>query len=220
MCKFVAYLRVSQDSQDITNQRHEITRYAAANDIQIDDWIETEISSRKSLKARKIDETLHMLKRGDTLIVSEISRLARSMRELQNILFELEKKKIAIHIIKQGIRTNGENDMTTKILFNAFGMAAELERELISQRTKAALAARKAQGVKLGNPNLAIDNAAKIQRARDFAEKMKPIILGFKAEGLSQRAMAERLNALNIPTPSGRGSWHLCSVQNIQKYLN
>ena len=177
------------------------------------------MSSRKSLKARKIDETLHMLKRGDTLIVSEISRLARSMRELQNILFELEKKKIAIHIIKQGIRTNGENDLTTKILFNAFGMAAELERELISQRTKAALAARKAQGVKLGNPNLAIDNAARVQKAKDFAEMMKPIILGFKSEGLSQRAMAERLNTLGIPTPSGRGSWHLCSVQNLQKYF-
>ena len=219
MCKTVAYLRVSQDTQDISNQRHEISRYAAANDIQIDDWIEVEISSRKSLKARKIDETLHTLKRGDTLIVSEISRLARSMRELQNILYDLEQKKIEIHIIKQNIRTNGEkSDSTTKILFYAFGMAAELERELISQRTKAALAARKAQGVKLGNPNLAIDNAVKIQRAKDFAEKMKPIILGFKAEGLSQRAMADRLNALNIPTPSGRGKWHLCSVQNLQKY--
>lgn len=219
MCKYVAYLRVSTDSQDIENQRHEITRYTAANNIQIDDWIEAEVSSRKSLQARKIDETLSTLKRGDTLIVSEISRLARSMRELQNILFELEKKKVSIHIIKQGIRTNGENDLTTKILFNAFGMAAELEKELISQRTKAALAARKAQGKKLGNPNLAIDNAARIQKAKDFAERMKPIIMSLKAEGLPQRAIADRLNALNIPTPTGRGKWHLCSVQNLQKYF-
>ena len=219
MCKTVAYLRVSQDTQDISNQRHEITRYAAASNIQIDDWIEVEISSRKSLKARKIAETLDALKRGDTLIVSEISRLARSMRELQNILFELGKKKVFIHIIKQNIRTNGENDLTTKILFNAFGMAAELERELISQRTRAALAARKAQGKKLGNPNLAIDNAARIQKAKDFAERMKPIIMSFKTEGLSQMAIADRLNALNIPTPTGRGKWYLCSVQNLQKYF-
>lgn len=219
MCKNVAYLRVSQDSQDISNQRYEIMRYAEVSNIRIDGWIEAEISSRKSLKARRIEEALHILKRGDTLIVSEISRLARSMRELQNILFELEKKKIAMHIIKQGIRTKGENDLSTKILFNAFGMAAELERELISQRTKAALAARKAQGVKLGNPKLMIDNTARIQRAIDFAQKMKPIILGFKSEGLSQRAMVERLNALNIPTPTGRGNWHLCSVQNLQKYF-
>nr|WP_291439583.1 recombinase family protein [Desulfovibrio sp.] len=72
-----------------------------------------------------------------------------------------------MHIIKQGIRTNGEkSDSTTKILFNAFGMAAELERELISQRTKAALVARKAQRIKLGNPNLAIDNAAEFRRQK------------------------------------------------------
>ena len=140
MGKTVAYLRVSTDQQDLDNQRFEITRYAEGRNFQIDDWIEVEVSSRKNLLDRRISEMVKGLKRGDRLIVSELSRLARSMRETHNIVHDLAKKKVEFHAIKQNLHTKDFKDMTTKVLINAFSLAAEIERDLISRRTKEALA--------------------------------------------------------------------------------
>src|SRR5210317_773345 len=110
MCKTVAYLRVSTDEQDLENQRLEIENYAHANNLDIDEWIEVEVSSRKKTKERRIDRLIQKLRRGDKLIVSELSRLARSMRETHNIIYDLSKKKVELHVIKQNLITKGDND--------------------------------------------------------------------------------------------------------------
>ena len=136
----LAYLRVSTDEQDIENQRLEIESYAEIKGFEIDEWITVEISSRKNYRERKIEELINGLKRGDRLIVSELSRLARSMREIHNLIYEIAKKKVELHIIKQNLITKDSEDMATNIYINSFAMAAEIERDLISQRTKNGIA--------------------------------------------------------------------------------
>ena len=178
MGKTVAYLRVSTDEQDIENQRLEITRYADGKGFCIDDWIRVEMSSRKNLRDRKIDELINNLKRGDTLIVSELSRLARSIRETHNIVHDIAKKKVEMHIIKQNLITKDNNDMATMIYINAFAMAAEIERDLISQRTKNGIARARKEGKRIGNPNLKADNQKRIDKANKFAESLREILDG------------------------------------------
>jgi DNA invertase Pin-like site-specific DNA recombinase len=173
MCKVYAYLRGSTDRQDLENQRLEITAYAAKAGLVVDQWLEVEVSSRKDIGQRRIVELLDRLKRGDVLLVSEVSRLARSMREVHNIMGDLAAKKVEAHVIKQNIVTRGEGDMTTDILINACAMAAQMERTLISQRTKNGLARVKAQGKKLGNPNLERINSARQEKADQGVERLR-----------------------------------------------
>jgi len=218
MPRTIAYLRVSTDKQDLENQRQEITSYALAKGLRIDHWQEVTISSRRNTRERGIDELLNSLRRGDTLIVSELSRLARSIREVHNIIAELSKRKVYAHFIKQGLVTNGEGDITTKIVINAFSVAAELERDLISQRTKSGLARVKAEGRKLGNPNLSSINKNTSQKAQEFADSLRPILEGFTLRGMTQRKIVEELNRQGIQTRQG-ATWHLPQVQNMLKRL-
>ena len=150
--KTIAYVRVSKSTQDLENQRYEILEYAHRNKMTIDDFVEIEISSRKDRDQRRVDEVLNKLKVKDTLIVSELSRIGRSTGEVINIVDELIKRKVRLIAIKQNWTVEGENDMTTKVMKTVFSLLAELERDLISQRTKQALAAKKAAGEKLGRP--------------------------------------------------------------------
>ncbi len=143
MGKIIAYLRVSTDQQDLNNQKHEIESYVKKLHMQIDEWVEVEISSRKNMHDRRIAELIQDLKKGDKLIVSELSRLARSMRETYNIVHDIAKRKVELHVIKQNLVTKETNDLSTKIYMNSFAMAAEIERDLISQRTKNGLAVQK-----------------------------------------------------------------------------
>ena len=136
MAKNIAYLRVSTDQQDLNNQKMEIESYAKRRNINIDEWLEVEISSRKNMRGRRITELIQGLKKGDKLIVSELSRLARSMRETHNIVHDISHRKAHLHVIKQNLVMKGTNDLSTKIYINSFAMAAEIERDLISQRTK------------------------------------------------------------------------------------
>ena len=126
MGKTVAYLRVSTDQQDLENQRMEIQTYADSKKLEIDQWMQVEMSSRKNLQDRRISELVESLKKGDKLIVSELSRLARSMRETHNIVHDIAKKKSELHVIKQNLITKDANDMATKIYINSFAMAAPL----------------------------------------------------------------------------------------------
>lgn len=216
-----AYLRVSTDGQDLDNQRHEITQYAAENGLEIDEWLEVKASSRKDERERKLDELMMKVKRKDTLIVSELSRLARSMQEVFNLFNELtSQRKVRLHVIKQGIKTkvNGDLDMQTKVLVWAFGMAAELERDLISQRTKSGLARAKAQGKKLGNPQVEKINQARVDSADSFAERLRPTLEAYKTQGMTQRKMVDELNTLGIKTARGC-AWTLCAVQRVIKRL-
>ncbi len=150
--KTVAYIRVSTNQQDLKNQKLEILEYAHKNNLAIDDFIEIEISSRKDIKKRRIDELIEMLNRDDILIVSELSRIGRSTGEVVNIVNELINKQVKFIAIKQNLTINGKHDIQTKVITTLFSLFAELERDLISQRTKQALEVKKAMGVKLGRP--------------------------------------------------------------------
>jgi DNA invertase Pin-like site-specific DNA recombinase len=151
MTKTIAYIRTSTDKQDLNNQKLEIFEYAKKNKIEIDDFIQMTISSRKNSKERRIDEMLSVLNDADTLIVTELSRLGRSTAEVIGLVNELIKKQVRIIVLKQNLDIK-EHDMTSKVMITLFSLFSELERDLISLRTKEALATKKAQGIKLGKP--------------------------------------------------------------------
>lgn len=218
MSKIIGYLRVSTDLQDVENQKHEIQAYAAREGMMVDTWIQVEISSRKSMKERRLDETLDLLKRGDSLIVSELSRIGRSIRENLNILHELGKKGVTTHIVKQGLRTNGKNDVLATMLLANVSFAAELERDLISQRTKAALARKKAEGKKLGSPKLDELHAKQTAAALDFSETIRVELETLIQEGKSQRGILDHLNEKGILTIRGN-RWSLPYLQSTLKRL-
>ena len=152
--KVYAYCRVSTSDQDTDNQRLEILEYARKNNFKVDDFIAIEVSSRKDKKTRRIDELMEMLNSGDTLIVSELSRLGRSVGQLSTMVDELVRSKIKFVAIKEGIRLNGngKKDIQTTALVSCFSMLAEIERQLVSERTKAGLQAARAKGKLLGRP--------------------------------------------------------------------
>ncbi|MFC1596204.1 recombinase family protein [Candidatus Margulisiibacteriota bacterium] len=150
--KTTAYIRVSTDKQDLDNQKLTILDYAHKNKFQIDNFIEIQVSSQKSNKERKIDQLLEELAPGYTLVVSELSRLGRSLGEIIYIVNELTRQEIKLIAIKENINFRGKQDMQTKIMVAMFGLFAEIERDLISARTKQALAAVRAKGIKLGRP--------------------------------------------------------------------
>jgi DNA invertase Pin-like site-specific DNA recombinase len=218
MNRVVSYLRVSTDRQDLENQKLEIETYTKKLGISVDEWIEVEMSSRKSFDKRKIDNLLSKLKKGDILIVSELSRLSRSIREIHNILHILMEKKINLHVIKQNIVTNGENDMTTKILVTVLSMVSEMERELISQRTKNGLELVKKRGKKLGNPNIRTHVKRIKEESDKWAERYRSLITGFVNSGLTQRQIVEELNNLSIRTRRD-SEWRLVTLQRVMKRL-
>jgi DNA invertase Pin-like site-specific DNA recombinase len=153
--KTVAYLRVSKDTQDVNNQRLAVLQFAQRERIQVDQFMEVTVSSRKSAKDRRIDILLEQLREGDTLIVSELSRMGRSVGEIITIVDTLVKKRVRFMAVKEGIRLNGSQnceDIQTKVTITLFGLFSEIERKLISMRTREALAAAKAAGKKLGRP--------------------------------------------------------------------
>ena len=144
----VAYLRVSTEKQFLANQREELLRFAEKNGLQIDKWYTETVSGSVRSKDRKLSGVLNRMQRGDSLIVTEISRLSRTMLENMTILNSCIKKEIVLYSTKEGYVF--QNDMNSKVLGFAFGLMAEIERNLISMRTKEALARRRQEGVKLG----------------------------------------------------------------------
>ena len=143
-----AYIRVSTDKQTVENQRFEITRFCKDNKLKIGNWIQEKISGIKDLDKRQLGGLLKTATNGDTIICSELSRLGRSFYMIMSILSDCMKRNIKIWTIKDNYRLG--DDIQSKVLAFAFGLSAEIERNLISQRTKEALARCKAEGVKLG----------------------------------------------------------------------
>ena len=143
-----AYIRVSTDKQTVENQRFEIENFANKQDLHIDKWIAETVSGTKMAKERKLGSLIKKLKKGDTLITSEISRLGRKLMEVMSILNALMQKKITVLTVKEKYELG--NNIQSQILAFAFGLSAQIERDLISQRTKEGLARRKAEGQKLG----------------------------------------------------------------------
>lgn len=144
------YIRVSSDKQTVENQRFEICNFLRDNSMEIDGWIEETISGVKSYDKRKLGLLLNKVKKDDYIICSELSRLGRSMFMIMEILNICMSKECKVWTIKDNYRL-GE-DIQSKVLAFAFGLSAEIERNLISQRTKEALARKKREGVVLGRP--------------------------------------------------------------------
>lgn len=143
-----AYLRVSTGKQHLENQKSEINRYAEQKGITVDKWVTETISGKTEQNKRKLGKLIKSLKMGDTLIVTEISRLSRTLHEVMAIMGVCLNKKITIYSTKDGYAF--DDSINSKVLSFAFGLVAEIERNLISQRTKEALFLRRSKGVILG----------------------------------------------------------------------
>ena len=148
--KTVSYLTVSTVEQDTEKNKMEILKMANEKDFGQVLFVEEKASGKKSWKDRKIKNIIDDLADGDRLIVPELSRLGRSMLEIMEILSIARQKGICIYAVKGGWELNGT--IQSKVMAMAFSIASEIERDLISKRTKEALKARKAQGMKLGRP--------------------------------------------------------------------
>lgn len=144
------YIRVSSDKQTVENQRFEINRFCKSNNLKIDDWIEETISGTKNYTKRQLGILLKKTKKNDIIICSELSRLGRNLFMIMEILNICMTKECRVWTIKDNYRLG--DDIQSKVLAFAFGLSAEIERQLISQRTKEALNRLRAEGKKLGRP--------------------------------------------------------------------
>ena len=144
------YIRVSSDKQTVENQRFEINKFASAEGLKIDGWIEETISGTKNYDKRKLGILLKRINKNDLIICAELSRLGRNLFMIMEILHICMNKECRVWTIKDNYRLG--DDIQSKVLAFAFGLSAEIERNLISQRTKEALARKRSEGVILGRP--------------------------------------------------------------------
>jgi DNA invertase Pin-like site-specific DNA recombinase len=183
------YIRVSTDKQTVENQRFEINRFCKEANINIDVWIEETISGTKEPEKRKLGIGLHKMQKGDVLICAELSRLGRSLLMIMAILNDCMKNNIQVWTIKDNYRLG--SDISSKVLAFAFGLSAEIERNLISQRTKEALARKRAEGVVLGRPKGRKSLRTKLTGKEE-------IIRNYLAAGFSKSAIARKLHVHRI----------------------
>lgn len=155
-----AYLRISTEKQNIKNQKYEIYNYADNKGFSVDKWIEETESGTKSYKKRKLGFIINSMEKGDILVTTEISRLGRSLTEIMTILNELIERECKVYTVKE--RYELGDDINSKVLAFAFSLSAEIERKLISQRTKQALDRRKKEGKKLGRPKGSLSKKIKL----------------------------------------------------------
>ena len=196
-----AYIRVSTDKQTTENQRFEIENFCEKNDIKIDHWCEEVISGTKDVSERKLGRMMKRLRPGDIVIASEISRLGRKLLEVMSILHTCMKNNVAIWTIKDNFRLDA--GIQSKVLAFAFGLSAEIERNLISQRTKEALAARKAAGVILGRPKGRRSEKLKLTDKRDAVQKLLD-------KGYSKAAVAKKLTVHRMTLGSFMKRENIC----------
>lgn len=178
------YIRVSSDKQTVENQRFEINKFCARLSMKIDGWIEETISGTKSYNKRELGKLLKKVQKDDLIICAELSRLGRNLFMIMEILNICMTKECRVWTIKDNYRL-GE-DIQSKVLAFAFGLSAEIERNLISQRTKEALARKKAEGVILGRPagRKTAEEKMKLYSKRNLIEELLK-------EGISQRKIAK-----------------------------
>lgn len=144
----IGYLRVSTGKQHPANQQDEIRRFAESRNLTVDRWVTEVASGKKQGRDRKLGTLLKRMKQGDTLIVTEISRLSRTLTDIMSIMGQCLNRDINLYTTKEGY--SFDNTINSKVLCFAFGLVAEIERNLISMRTREALALRKSNGVVLG----------------------------------------------------------------------
>jgi DNA invertase Pin-like site-specific DNA recombinase len=144
------YIRVSTDKQTVENQRYEINWFSKRSKVKINKWVGETVSGTKETGERKLGELLGNLQKNDILICSELSRLGRSLFMIMDILNTCMKKEVQVWTVKENYKLG--TDISSKVLAFAFGISAEIERQLISQRTKEAMSRLKAEGCYLGRP--------------------------------------------------------------------
>lgn len=177
------YIRVSSDKQTVENQRFEINNFCERENMNIDGWIEETISGSKSYNKRELGKLLNKVQKDDLIISAELSRLGRNLFMIMEILNICMNKECRVWTIKDNYRL-GE-DIQSKVLAFAFGLSAEIERNLISQRTKEALARKKAEGVVLGRPK-----GKKTTPEKHKLFKKRILIIGLLEEKISKRQIA------------------------------
>lgn len=177
-----AYLRVSTDKQTILNQKSEVINFCRRQDLKITTWCTETVSGTKKESERLLGTLLKKLQKGDTLIITEVSRLSRKMMNIMNIIHQSIEKGITIYSIKEGYKF--DSSINSQVLAFAFGLCAEIERTLISQRTREALARRRAQGVKLGRPKGSIRAGKLFEHEEEIRE--------LRTEGISFQKIAMR----------------------------
>jgi len=184
MPRVFAYLRVSTDAQDVVNQRHGIEAYCPTRGFVAPLIIEDTASGRTPWQDRPLGKLIEGAEADDVLIVSEVSRLARSTLQVLEIMRQCIDKRVHLHVVKNGIVLDGS--MQSKIVATVLGLAAEIERDFISSRTKEALAQRKAAGMQLGRP----PGPAKVLTL----DKHAVMIDDYLAKGLNKRSIAKLVN--------------------------
>lgn len=177
-----AYVRVSSDKQETENQKYEILKYANEKKLGNVEFIEETVSGRKSWKKRQLGNLVKQIQKGDVLVVTELSRLGRSMLEIMELLSIFLRKGVEVHVVKSNQVL--KDDLHSKVFAMAFSIAAEIERELISQRTKEALARRKAEGKPIGRPKGSYSSKL---------DKYRPQIEEFLRKGVSISSIAKIL---------------------------
>jgi len=181
----IGYVRVSTDRQSVENQRLAILEWANREGARVDGWVEARgVSSRKAPAARRLDELCERLAPGDTLVVAELSRLGRSVGQIAILMDELHGRQIRVVSIKERISLNGTRDIQTKVMVTMVSLFAEIERDLISERTREGLARARAQGKKVGRPR---------GPGRSKLDAHAAEIRADLARGVTQKALAARL---------------------------
>lgn len=179
-----AYIRVSTSKQDVENQRFEIDRFAKEKGLKVNTWVSEVISGTVSTKNRKLGSLLKKMKSGDILILTEVSRLGRSLLEVLTVLNQCVQKKYNLYTVKE--RYELDNSISSQMLAFAFGLMAEVERNLISMRTKEALARRKAAGQRLGRKKGG-------KNARYKLDDKEKLIRSMLSQGCSKASICRKL---------------------------
>ncbi len=148
----IAYMRISTAGQDLDPQRLAILDYAHRQGLKVDEFVECQSSSRRNLTERGLGQVLERLQPGDVLLVSELSRLGRSVGQVIQVVDELIQRRVRLVAIKENIQLDGKQNIQTKVMVTMFSLFAEIERDLISERTKEGLAAARAKGKHPGRP--------------------------------------------------------------------
>ena len=176
------YVRVSTEQQNCANQHHEIEMFCKKNRLKINAWVEETVSSRKTLKDRKLGQLLPKLDKDCLLITTEISRLGRNMLEVMGILQTCLEQDCKIWTIKENYRLG--SDIQSKVLAFTFSLASEIERQLISQRTRESLKRLKDEGGHLGRPF-----GFSYKKLRKKHDKIKDLLY----EGVSKTKIAKQM---------------------------
>ena len=207
------YIRVSSDKQTVENQRFEINKFCEKQNLEINDWIEETISGTKNYTKRQLGNLLKKVKKNDIIICSELSRLGRNLFMIMEILNICMTKECRVWTIKDNYRLG--DDIQSKVLAFAFGLSAEIERNLISQRTKEALARLKSEGKSLGRSKGRRNNTLNVVCVSKHEYILKQLSKGVSIPQIAKRIKVARgtlyrylaYTGIREPTKASNGRW-------------